>query len=265
MGIPLMEGRMFNERDQISSPPAVIVSKSLADKYWPNQSALGRKVKRSSPADSPVMEVVGVVGDVLDAGAAQARGQTVYVPFEQISMRRAAIVLNGRGSTADTVAAGRRALHLTSSDVAAFGIEKLEVLSWQDNALPRLQMILFAAFAIVAIGITGLGTYGVMSQLVTIRQKELAIRTALGAPPNKVLGVVLLQNARLAVAGTVIGTLVAWFTARWLQSQLTSFDASILWPFATVALGILALTQAASWLPARRATRLHVQTVLASA
>jgi preprotein translocase subunit SecG len=265
MGIPLIEGRMFNERDQTDSQPVTVVSKALAEKYWPNQTAIGRKIKRSTPADSPIMEVIGVVGNVLDEGAALGPGLTVYVPFEQISMRRASIVLNGRGVAADTIAAGRRALRLTSPDVAAFGIEKLEVLSWQDNALPRLQMILFVAFAIVAIGITGLGTYGVMSQLVTIRQKELAIRTALGAPPNKVLGVVLLQNARLAVAGTVAGTLIAWFTARWLQSQLTSFDASIAWPFITVALSILLLTQAASWLPARRATRLHVQTVLASA
>jgi putative ABC transport system permease protein len=265
MGIPLVEGRMLSERDQTNSQPVAVVSKALADKYWPNQSPLGRKIKRPIPADSPAIEVVGVVGDVLDAGTAVGPGQTVYVPFEQFSLRRASIVLNGRGSTADTVAAGRRALRLTSSDLAAFGIEKLELLSWQANALPRLQMILFAAFAIVAVGITVLGTYGVMSQLVRIRQKELAIRTALGAPPNKVLGLVLLQNARLAVAGTAAGTLVAWFTARWLQSQLTSFDASIAWPFATVAAGILFLTQAASWLPARQATKLDVQSVLASA
>ncbi|MEP6936806.1 MAG: ADOP family duplicated permease [Chthoniobacterales bacterium] len=265
MGIPLIEGRMLSDRDRIDSPPVAVVSKAVAEKYWPGQAAIGHKIRRSSPPDSPVMEIVGVVGNVHDAGAALAPGETVYVPFEQASLRRAWVILNGRGSTSDTVAAGRRALRLTSSDVAAFGVAKLDALSWQDIALPRLQMVLFAVFALITVAITGLGTYGVMSQLVAIRQEELAIRTALGATPHSLIRAVLLQNARLATTGMIVGIATAWFTTRWLQSQLTSFDASTLWPFAIVAAGVLILTQLASFLPARRAMNLNLQSMLSGA
>ncbi len=264
MGVPLLEGRMMTERDRIGSLPVAVVSKAAAEKYWPGQSALGRKVRRSSPANSPVTEIVGVVGNVHDAGAALAPAETIYVPFEQVSLRHAWIVLNGRGSTADTVAAGRRALRLTSSEVAAFGVAKLDALSWQDIALPRLQMVLFAVFALIAVAITGLGTYGVMSQLVAIRQKEIAIRTALGATPHSVLRLVLFQNARLATTGMIAGLGAAWFMTRWLQAQLTTFEVSTLWPFAIVALGVLALTQIASFLPARHAMKLDVQSLLSN-
>src|SRR5438477_1383568 len=250
MGIPLIEGRLLNERDRVDSKPVAVVSKTLADRLWPGQTAIGRKIRKALPKDSPLIEIVGVVGNVRDAGTTADFGETVYVPFEQVSLRKASIVLYGRGSTADTVAAGRRALSLTSRDVAAFGVNTLEELTWQSNALPRLQMVLFAAFALVAIAITSLGTYGVMSQLVGMRQKELAIRTALGATRQAVFRLILVQNAQLAVAGTMGGTVTAWFVAQWLQSRLTNFDASSLWPFTLVGTLVLLLTQAASLLPA---------------
>jgi hypothetical protein len=154
IGIPLMEGRGFDENDRGDRPPVAIVSKSLAAKYWPGESAIGHKLRRMSPADSPVLEVVGVVGDVRDAGAGQPAGETVYVPFDQVSLRRAWIILHSRGPIADAIAAGRRALSLTAPDIAPFQVEKLETLAWQDLALPRLQATLFAIFSFIAVAIT---------------------------------------------------------------------------------------------------------------
>ena len=120
-------------------------------------------------------------------------------------------------------------------------------------------------FAVIAVGITALGSYGVMSQLVANRQKEIAIRSALGATEAGVLRLVLWQNARLAATGTALGLALAWFGARALQAKLTSFDASPLWPYGAVALGVLLLTQLASLIPARRAAKLDVPVVLAGA
>jgi putative ABC transport system permease protein len=104
-----------------------------------------------------------------------------------------------------------------------------------------------------------------MSQLVANRQKEMAIRAALGATQAGVLRLVLWQNARLAALGTALGLVVAWFGARLLESQLNGIDASPLWPYLMVAAVVLLLTQLASFIPARRAAKLDVQRVLASA
>lgn len=120
-------------------------------------------------------------------------------------------------------------------------------------------------FATIAIGITGLGSYGVMSQLVANRQKEMAIRAALGATQSGMLRLVLLQNARLAAAGVGLGVGAAWFVARALSAKLTGFDASPVWPYLAVALLVLALTQIASVIPARRAAKLDLQLVLGGA
>ena len=263
MGIPLLEGRFFNETDRSDRTPVAIVSKSLANKYWPGESAIGRELRRAAP-DNPVTQVIGVVGDVRDAGAGEAMGETVYVPFDQVSVRRAWIVLRPRGSVADAIAAGRRALRLSAPGVAAFSVEKLETLSWQSLALPRLQAALFAVFSAVAIAITALGTYGVMSQLVGIRQKELAIRAAVGATPRSLFQMVLWQNARLAVSGTIIGIATAWAASYWLQSKLTNFQPPALVPFVLIATGVLVLTQLASFLPARRAAYFDPQTLTSS-
>ncbi len=265
MGVPLVAGRMLDERDDATRPVVVVVSRALAEKYWPGENPLGRKMRRASAPDAPPVEIVGVVGDVFDAGAGAPIGETVYQSFAQLSLRRGWIVLHGRGSTEETIAAGRHALRATDPGIAAYNVNTLETLAWQANALPRLQVTLLGVFAVIAIGITALGSYGVMSQLVANRQKEMAIRAALGATRGGVLRLVLWQNARLASLGTLFGLLAAWFGAHTLQAQLTGFDASPLWPYFAVAAGVLVLTQLASFLPAHRAAKLDVQTVLSSA
>jgi ABC-type lipoprotein release transport system permease subunit len=173
--------------------------------------------------------------------------------------------MRGRGSAEETLAAGRRALRATAPEIAPYDATTLDDLAWQANALPRLQIVLLGAFAIIAIGIAALGSYGVMSQLVANRQKEMAIRAALGATQAAVLRVVLWQNARLAAVGSVAGLTAAWIAARALEAKLTGFDASPVWPYIAVTAGVLLLTQIASFIPARRAATLDVHTVLTNA
>ncbi|HVU23208.1 MAG TPA: ADOP family duplicated permease [Opitutus sp.] len=265
MGIPLLAGRTLDAHDTADRPPVAVVSQALVDKYWPGESGLGHKLRRAAlPEDTPV-EIVGVVGNVLDAGAGLPSGETVYVPFDQLSLRRGWVVLSGRGSVDDTLAAGRRALRETAPDVAAYDANTLETLSRQAIAQPRLQVWLLGVFATIAVGITALGSYGVMSQLVANREKEMAIRAALGATQSGVLRLVLWHNARLAAAGTAVGLAAAWLVCRWLQAQLPGFDATPLWPYAAVAALVLLLTQLASFIPALRAARTDVTTALHSA
>jgi ABC-type lipoprotein release transport system permease subunit len=203
------------------------------------------------------------VGDAHESGQVKTT-ETIYVPFAQHSLRRASVVVQAHGSSADAITAARRALHAAGPEVAAFDIATLETLSRQTTALPRLQVVLLTVFAVVAIGITAFGTYGVMSQLFAARKRELSIRGALGATGPSLVRLVLWQNARLAIAGTVAGSVAAWLGALWLQSKLTSFTPSGIWEFAVVAIGVLLLTQMASLLPALRATKLDVQALLSS-
>jgi putative ABC transport system permease protein len=265
IGIPLQEGRLLNDRDSMDAPPVALVSKALAKKYWPGESAIGRKLRRSSPPNTEI-EVVGVVGDVHDDGPSVVGGaETVYVPFEQISHRHASVVLRARGSIPDAVAAGRRALRASGPDVAAFDVETLETLASQAVALPRLQFVLFASFALMAVAITALGAYGVMCQVVAVRENELAIRSALGATRVSMIRLIAWQNARLAIGGTLAGLLAAWLAAEWLQSTIPGFQPPMPWPFISVALGVLGITQSAGVLPIRRATRPSLHRLLGSA
>jgi putative ABC transport system permease protein len=263
MAIPVVEGRGIDEHDREDTLAVALVSKSLAQRYWPGQTAIGRKLRRANPQNSPIVEVVGVVGDVHESGPV-ATTETIYVPFAQVSMRRASLVVHARGSMQDATAAARRALHAASPEVAAFDIATLQTLSRQATALPRLQVVLLTVFALIAIGITAFGTYGVMSQLFAARKRELSIRGALGATAGNLLRLVLWQNARLAITGTLVGSATAWMMSRWLQSKLTNFEPSGVWEFTAVAAGVLVLTQLASLLPALRATRLDVRALLNS-
>lgn len=264
LGVPLLEGRMLTDRDRNDSPLVAVISRAAAEKYWPGQSAVGRKLLRSIPKGAPPLEVVGVVGNVRDAGLGAPDAVTLYVSFDQISTRRGWVVLHGP-NPAGLLAAGRRALRATSADVAAYNANSLADLAWQANALPRLQMVLLIVFALIAVGITALGSYGVMSQLVANRQKELAIRAALGANRGEVLRFVLWANARLALSGAALGLVAAWFTAGWLQSKLSGFEARLAWPYLAVFALVLLLTQLASFLPARRAANTDLQKALAGA
>lgn len=263
LGVPLLEGRMLDERDRVGTPEVAVISKTAAEKFWPGQSAIGRRMHRASQPKGTFVEVVGVVGDVRDAGAGLPSGETVYMSWEQVSLRRGWLLVQAQGSTEEALAAARRALRKTAPEIAGYGESTVERLAAQAQALPRLQMALLGTFAVIAVGIAALGSYGVMSQLVANRQKEMAIRSALGATRGNVLRLVLWQNARLAALGTLTGVMAAWLTARTLQAKLAGVDASQAWPFAAVTLLVLALTQAASLIPARRAAKLDPHLVLA--
>lgn len=264
MGIPLQEGRLINERDRTEGPQVAVVSRTLANNYWRGASAIGRKIRRVSPPNTEY-EIVGVVGDVRDAGPAAEVPETVYVPFEQFSHRHVSLILHTHGSVADAVTAARRALHTTNPDVAAFDIETLDNLAAQALALPRLQFYLFGGFAIMALAITALGAYGVMSQVVALRGKEFAIRSALGATRGNVVRLLVWQNAKLATIGTIVGLIVAWLIANSLRASVPTFQEPMLWPFVIVALLVLCITQLAGVLPIQRATSPALHRLLGSA
>jgi len=265
MGIPLIEGRHINAEDTAERPHVAVISKALATRYWPGASPLGKRFRRVTPGVPPVdITIVGVVGTVRDNGNTEAArlGQTLYVPFAQNSVRKFSVVVQGRGGIEAAIAAGARVLRRTTPTLAAYDVTTLEKLAWQANATPRLQMVLLTSFAAVATLVAALGSYGVMSQLVNNRSREMAVRLAVGGSPGGVLRLILGQNARLAAAGAALGALGAWAGGNWLQGAVTGIDTKAPGIYLAVLVATLLLTQLASFVPARRAAHMDVQRAL---
>jgi predicted lysophospholipase L1 biosynthesis ABC-type transport system permease subunit len=174
---------------------------------WPGEDPIGKRLHRvASAMPAPMVhEVVGVAGNVMDAGPTGPAGEAVYVPYAQVSVTRLTVVVEPRGSAREATAALRNALRLTDAALTAHSVAPLELIAAQANALPRLQAVLLLALGAVAVGIVGLGTYGVMSQVVATREKEFAMRRIFGASAGQLCRAMFLQIGRLTVPGIAIG------------------------------------------------------------
>jgi putative ABC transport system permease protein len=221
MGIPLLRGRHLTVQDDSASFQVAVVSRALASRLWPNDNAVGKRLLRAtpgSPTPTPVT-VVGVVGNTMDAGYSSPVGEAVYMPYSQASAVRISIVARGRGAAGATIAAIRRALRKTDPVIAASGVSTLDALVVQANALPRLRTLVLIMFSIVAVGIVSLGSYGLMSQLVSNRERELAVRLVFGAQPTKLGVSVIAQIGKLTLPGVALGLAAVW----WASGLLDAF------------------------------------------
>jgi putative ABC transport system permease protein len=211
MKIPLLRGRQFDARDDSAHTNVAIVSQATAKRLWPSEDALGKTFYRVVVNAAPArLEVIGVVGDVMDAGYNVPAGEAVYLPWAQVSVPQMSIVAEPRGDPEAAVGALRRALRASDPVIAASDVTTLDALVRQANALPRLQTILLLSFALVAISMVVLGCYGVMTQLVTSREREFALRMLFGAAPAQLGSKVLLQAGRLTTGGAVLGVGAMW-------------------------------------------------------
>ena len=261
MGIPLMRGRSFGVQDDTASVPVAIVSQTLAARLWPNDDAIGKRLLRvvpGTPAPVPIT-VVGVAGNTMDAGYSAPAGETVYVPYSQNSSVRLSIVANGRGELRTTIAAMRRALRAADPTIAASNMTTLDELIVQANALPRLRTLVLLVFSVVALGIVSLGSYGVMSQLVSNREREIAVRLVFGAPPTSLGMSVLSQALKLTVPGIALGLATVWLSGRLLEAFVfgVRVESPVLLGGAGMALLLVALM--ATVPPAARAMRVDIR------
>jgi putative ABC transport system permease protein len=258
MGIPLIRGRLFTARDDSAAPRVAIVSRAVADQYWPDEDPIGKRMYRAGAGSAPPVpfEIVGVVGNTMDGGYEAPPGQTVYLPFAQVSFTRFSVVVRSRGTAADGIAAVRRAIAAADPLVAASGVTTLAALVSSANALPQLRAGTLVVFASAAILITALGCYGVMRQLVANRERELGLRLVFGAVPADVGRDVLLQVARLTVPGVLIGLGVAWMTSSALRRFVFGIDPRSIPVLMAVGAAVLLLATAATIPSVLRAMRL---------
>ena len=259
MRIPLLKGRMFDASDRVDGQHVAVISQSLAQRYWPNGDAIGKRIQFGNmDTDKHLMEIVGIVGDIRDANLERPIEPTFYGYSLQRpqwwQVARLAVVVRTQTEPQSLVPALRDTVQNLYPG-APVSFSTLQQVFADSFDARRFSLTLFGVFGVVALLITVIGLYGMLSYSVTERTREMGIRMALGAQRSNVLRLVIHQGLQLATVGAVIGLLGAWGLTRLMASLLfgvTPTD-SLTLVAVVAALGVVALV--ACYVPARRATK----------
>jgi predicted permease len=252
--VPLLQGRAFNDHDDRQSAHVVMVNQSLAQRFWPNEDPIGKKVWPGLQT-TPCL-VVGVLGDVKNVGLAAETNPEVYLPFPQLPWPLMNLSL--RTASADPgrlIPAVRREVSKIDKDQPITGAQTLEQLVANATAQRRFSMLLLTAFSATALILAIVGIYGALAYSVAQRTAELGVRMALGADRADILTMVVRQGLSLALAGVVLGVAGAMLLTRVMSSMLYKVSAGDPATFVLSAALFLAVASLASYLPARRATQ----------
>jgi len=260
--IPVLQGRTFDERDTAGSSRVAIVSESLARKYWPGESAVGKRIKPKVPGSSWCV-VVGVVADVRHWGADVVIEPTAYYPYTQVPDIMRSLIEANMGIAVRSHLAQRDLLHSIEAAVATVNAEvpvyetkTLESMVSDSDSLRNFDLLLLGGFSFLALALAALGVYAVMAYSVSQRTREIGIRIALGARSRDVLRLILRQGARLAIAGSVIGVVGAFLLRKIMASFLYGLSANDPLILCIVPCVMVLVIVLACWLPARRATKI---------
>jgi putative ABC transport system permease protein len=251
MGIPLLRGRVFDERDREGRPHVAVVSASLAQRFWPGRDPIGRHFS----INDPEIAVVGVVGDVHSASLEAPPRPTVYVPYRQDAFPSMTFVLKTAATPPTPGGAIREAVWRVDGNQPVGAIRTMDAQLSNSLSRRRFSVTLLTAFAMMAVALAAIGLYGVLAFIVAQRRREIGVRMALGAGPRHVIADVLGQGLRLAAIGVTIGMALALAATRLLSSLLYGTSATDVATFASVALLLVLIAIGASVVPARRASR----------
>ncbi len=254
--IPLVEGRFFTSTDQAKTQPVAIVDETLARDYWRGQDPIGKQISFGGPKNPP-MTIVGLVKHARVSSLEQDNKEGFYyLPFSQSPSHGIDIVVRTNASPRSMSDAIRNAVRQVDSNQAVYDLRTMDELIDSSLVSRRFVVVLLTIFAGLALLLSALGLYGVISYGVHMRRRELGIRMALGAGRSDVLALVLRRGMELAVAGLTIGVFATFLAGRVLSSML--FATSLFNPFTLLATSVLLMATVllASYLPARRASKL---------
>jgi putative ABC transport system permease protein len=260
MGIRLRRGRLFTAADTPDSAPVVIINETLARRVWPNEDPLGKRLKFGFPEDydeesKPWREVIGVVNDVKMDGVDRVAEPQTYLPYSQLPNESLGLVVRAERHPAALASAVEQAIAAIDKDIPVFAILTMDQLLGNSLAERRLTLVLLTSFAVLALLLSAVGIYGVISYAVRQRTHELGIRMALGAQTRDVLRLILAQGVKLTLLGIGLGLAAAFALMRWLESLLFGVRPTDALTFAIIALLLLLVALLACWIPARRATK----------
>ncbi|MDQ3951021.1 MAG: ABC transporter permease, partial [Gemmatimonadota bacterium] len=262
MGIPLVRGRLFDERDGPDAPHVALVSQTLAAKEWPNEEAIGKIIQFGNmDGDLRPFTVVGIVGDIRDRTLDAEPRPTFYGSSRQRKFSNFSVVTQGTADPANVIPAARRIIRELAPSVPP-RFRMLEEVVSTSVAQRRFSLILLAVFGAAALLLAMMGVYSVVAYLVAQREHEIGIRVALGAQRGDVLGLVLRHGAVLTVVGIAVGVVAALWLTRLLAGLLYGVTPTDPASFASVVALLLGVALAASYLPARRALRVDPASVL---
>jgi putative ABC transport system permease protein len=258
-GIPLRQGRSFDQREQLNSPPVVIVNERFAEKYFPGQNVIGKPIKPGLSADNSgekVRQIIGVVGNVKHFSLRNEDSPEMYVPQSQIPVHTMSLVVRTNVADPNAVAASiRKELADIDSTIPLRSVRVFDDYISRSLARPRFNALLLLIFASSALVLTAIGIYGVMAYSVAQRTNEIGIRMALGAAQSSIFKLVIGQAMILVAISIVIGLVGTFAAARLLNSLLFGVSAWDPLTFSAIVILISLVAFLAAWLPARRASR----------
>jgi putative ABC transport system permease protein len=263
MGIPLLSGRFFNQQDVPSTSPVALISKALAQRYFPNQDPIGKRLNFGFPPDPGIpREIVGIVGDVRDVSLGQAPGPMMYVPYAQAPFWGANLVVKSTLSPSAVAAAIRQEVRKMDKDLPVTDVAKMPDLIDASVSQQRFRTFLLGLFAAMALVLAATGIFGVISYSVSCRTNEIGIRVALGASSGAILRMVLRETLLLAFAGLALGVPSALVASRLVGHMLFGVSANDPATLAAVAVTLSAVAAFAGYVPARRAMRVDPMVAL---
>ena len=252
IGIPLVRGRLFTEKDWTSSN--IVVNSTLVQKFWPGADPIGKRINLCWQAPEPCWSpVIGVVGNVHQYGLDTPQTLDIYTAGGWTPY----LLIRTSGDPSVVAHAAVEAVHKISPALPVTNVMTLDDILSVTVSPRRFSTVLLAVFAVLALVLAAVGIYGVMSYVVSLRTNEMGIRMALGAQPRDVLGLVLGRGTKLALAGVAIGTAGAFTLSRFLSSLLFGVRSTDPPTFLAVALLLIAVALAACYFPARRAMRVE--------
>ncbi|HEV7891974.1 MAG TPA: ABC transporter permease [Pyrinomonadaceae bacterium] len=259
MGIPILMGRDFSDRDTGGGPKVIIISEALARKHFPGENPLGQRINAGAER-----EVVGVVADVKPRGLELEVKPQIYLPYAQKPTSAPFVTFTVRTESTPLGLAGavEKEIRSLNKDLPVANVRAMEQIVAASLEQRRLTMLLLGVFAAVAVALASVGIYGVVSYSVSQRTHELGIRVALGARGRDVLALVLGQGVRLAFVGVTLGLVGAFWLTGLLKDLLFGVGATDPLTFVSVASLLVAVALAACYIPARRAAKVDPMVAL---
>jgi putative ABC transport system permease protein len=255
LGIPLLRGRDISAGDMVPSQRVVLVNEAFVRKYFPGGDAIGHHIDHFLGKDSDTYEIVGVIGDVHTAGLDKKPAPQIMMPNAGYPVPFMRMAVRASGRAMDLAAAVRTEVMSVDRDQPFAHPRTLQSIVDASVGQRRFQMLLLTLFGAVAVVLAALGIYGVIAYSVEQRSREFGIRMALGAQASEVLRMVVAGGLRLALAGVLLGLAGALALTKALGAALWQVSATDPLTYALVAALVLLVAAFASWVPARRVTR----------
>ena len=265
VGILLRSGRDFTVKDDLKSPPVVVINETIARQYFPDQDPIGKRIKPeigNGYKEAPMREIVGVVSDVKQTGLTAEPFPQVYVPRAQSPIGSMIFVVRTKVDPAGVVNTIQKELASLDKDLPIYEVKTLDKYVARSVGQPHFFTTLLGIFAALALLLAAVGLYAVISHSAVQRTHEIGVRMALGAERRDVLGLVLGQALKLTFLGVSIGLMASFALTRFLASLLYAVKPTDPWTFLAVSTVLTGVALLASYIPARRATRVDPMVAL---